>query len=157
MRSIVPTLSKSASASSATTQPIRVNAIAPHWTDTGLAPGAVLRASGAICMTPAGPARSALALMADGRYNEALVFSQALVDASGDGADGEGVVYRELDEGLLAATKAMCAGKGPSLDETMEKIVEGKGRREAGEDKEKEKEKAEVEGLEVNAGGVRKL
>ncbi|KAF9632923.1 TPP-binding enzyme conserved site [Lasiodiplodia theobromae] len=135
MRSIVPTLSKQPSPPA-----IRVNAIAPHWTDTGLAPGALLRASGAICMTPAGPARSALALMADERYNQALVFSQALVDASGDGADGEGVVYRELDEGLLAATKVMCAGRGPSLSETMEKIVEMKGK--------KEKAAAEVEGLE---------
>lgn len=146
MRSIVPTLSKQPSPPPA----IRVNAIAPHWTDTGLAPGALLRASGAICMTPAGPARSALALMADGQYNEALVFSQALVDASGDGADGEGVVYRELDEGLLAATKVMCAGRGPSLSETMEKIVEMKGKKAAAA-------AAEVEGLEVNAGGVRKL
>ncbi|KAL1645025.1 hypothetical protein SLS58_004096 [Diplodia intermedia] len=142
LRSLYPTLSKtpssSPSAAAARTplsQHIRVNAIAPQWTATGIVPGAAIRAAGAFCMPAAAPARSALYLMASGSRSGELVFSQALEGGGGGGGkeeggegqdDGEGgrVQYKEIDEGMCREAGRLCAVPGPDLMETLARMLE---------------------------------
>ena len=57
--------------------PIRINAIAPSWTDTGILTPAVLAAIGeGNCQSADVPARSATVLMADKRRHGELVYSE---------------------------------------------------------------------------------
>lgn len=57
--------------------PLRVNAIAPSWTATGIIPpGAVAAIGEAEFQLPDVPARSAVLLMADGKRHGEMVFSE---------------------------------------------------------------------------------
>lgn len=103
MRALVPHLSPKL--------PIRINAIAPSWTDTGIVPADLVRATGALVMEPPAVARSALFLMAADARNAHLLYSQALADG--------GVEYREIDEGLLKAAAALTREPGPTLQSTL--------------------------------------
>ncbi|KKY20357.1 putative short-chain dehydrogenase reductase sdr [Diplodia seriata] len=143
LRSLSPTLSKTPSSSAAAdrtgtgtgtplSQHIRVNAIAPQWTATGIVPGDAIRAAGAYCMPAAAPARSALYLMASGARSGELVFSQALegeTGGNGEGQDdGEGgrVQYKEIDEGMCGEAARLCGVPGPDLAETVVRLMEMK-------------------------------
>jgi NAD(P)-dependent dehydrogenase (short-subunit alcohol dehydrogenase family) len=59
------------------TLPIRINAIAPSWTATGIMPPGVVTAIGeAQFQSPDVPARSAVLLMADGKRHGEMVYSE---------------------------------------------------------------------------------
>jgi NAD(P)-dependent dehydrogenase (short-subunit alcohol dehydrogenase family) len=59
------------------TLPIRINAIAPSWTATGIMPpGAVAAIGEAQFQSPDVPARSAVLLMADGKRHGEMVYSE---------------------------------------------------------------------------------
>lgn len=94
MRSLVPRLQSKL--------PIRINAIAPAWVNTGIISGERIRQMGHLYMEPPDVARSALTLMADGTRNGQLIYSQATADG--------GVEYKEIDSGLIAAALALCSG-----------------------------------------------
>lgn len=68
--------------------PIRINAIAPSWTLTGLVPDDVVDKLEAEWQTPAQVAKSVAVLMADGKRQGELIYSWA----------GR---YMELEEGVL--------------------------------------------------------
>ncbi|KAL1619284.1 hypothetical protein SLS56_010174 [Neofusicoccum ribis] len=96
--------------------PIRINAIAPSWTDTGIVPGDVIRQLGCAVMEPSDVARAALHQMADGRRDAQLVYSVGL--------RGGGVAHREIDEGLRGAAGALCSDEagGPSLEAVLAEV-----------------------------------
>ncbi|EOD51813.1 putative short-chain dehydrogenase reductase sdr protein [Neofusicoccum parvum UCRNP2] len=97
--------------------PIRINAIAPSWTDTGIVPGDVIRQLGCAVMEPGDVARAALHQMADGTRDAQLVYSVGL--------RGGGVAHREIDEGLRGAAGALCSDEagGPSLEAVLAETV----------------------------------
>ncbi|OJD30394.1 short-chain dehydrogenase reductase sdr protein [Diplodia corticola] len=143
LRSLAPTLRLSPAASSL---PIRINAIAPQWTATGIVPGAAIRAAGAYCMQPADPARSALYLMASGdgahARNGALVFSQAVPRRDGssgtagdldDDDDDVVVEYKEIDDGMCREAAALCGVPGPDLGEVLVRMLEARAMRASAE------------------------
>ncbi|PGH17288.1 hypothetical protein AJ79_01171 [Helicocarpus griseus UAMH5409] len=93
--------------------PIRLNAIAPSWTDTNLTPRPILEAAGATFQTPHAVARSVAFFMSSGgdsaRHGQ-LIFSH----------DGK---YREIEEGMLEMVKVLLEpleGGGASNLEIME-------------------------------------
>ncbi|GME48532.1 short-chain dehydrogenase reductase sdr protein [Neofusicoccum parvum] len=96
--------------------PIRINAIAPSWTDTGIVPGDVIRQLGCAVMEPGDVARAALHQMADGTRDAQLVYSVGL--------RGGGVAHREIDEGLRGAAGALCSDEagGPSLEAVLAEV-----------------------------------
>lgn len=108
MRALVPHLANT---------PIRINTIAPSWTDTAVAPGARVRATGAQVLEPGDVARLTLGLMGDEGRKGLLVHSKP--KKSG------GVEHWEIDEGLRAAAEALCGGQdgGPSLEEVLVGMV----------------------------------
>lgn len=78
--------------------PVRVNAIAPSWTTTGLVPEQVVeKVAGIGTQTPVAVARSVAILMADGQRNGQLIYS----------VEGK---YSEI-EGLLLKTAADIVGE----------------------------------------------
>jgi hypothetical protein len=59
------------------TLPLRINAIAPSWTATGIVPPEALAAIGeAEFQSPDVPARSVVLLMADGKRHGEMVYSE---------------------------------------------------------------------------------
>jgi NAD(P)-dependent dehydrogenase (short-subunit alcohol dehydrogenase family) len=106
MRGTVPTLQRYHPT-------IRVNAIAPSWTATGLTPKAIVEAAGGAVQGPEVPARSVALLMADASRQGQLIYS----------VQGKLV---ELEEAVLLKSVAHCLDQygQPSEDAILCNIFE---------------------------------
>ncbi|KAE8372802.1 hypothetical protein BDV26DRAFT_285667 [Aspergillus bertholletiae] len=103
MRSLVDQLSPA----------VRVNAIAPSWTSTGLVPGDFLASLGVAVQDPGVVARSVVFLFTDSKRNGHLIYSW----------EGK---YKEIDkaEGGLLGTARKILGNPISEDEVLRKMRE---------------------------------
>lgn len=91
--------------------PIRINAISPSWTYTGLVPAELLDALGVKAQPAEIAARSALILMADEKRNGQLMHS----------ANGR---YREIEEEVfMPATLEVVGSEGPNEDEILARAL----------------------------------
>ncbi|KAL1960610.1 hypothetical protein VTO42DRAFT_7189 [Malbranchea cinnamomea] len=106
MRSLIPNIQQ-------VELPIRINAIAPSWTETGIVPRNLLEAAGAAVQSADVPAKSAVLLMADGNRQGELIYSR----------DGK---FKEVENSLLLrVAKAEIVGEGNlSEDEAIQKTKE---------------------------------
>ncbi|PGH11555.1 hypothetical protein AJ79_04813 [Helicocarpus griseus UAMH5409] len=95
--------------------PIRINAIAPSWTETGILPAVIMEQIGVKLQPPEVPARSALLLMADESRNGQLLHST------------EGKI-QEVEESVLVPTAEEIIGKDkPTEDTTLMRMLEAMG------------------------------
>lgn len=92
--------------------PVRVNAIAPSWTRTGVVPEAVMKQLGVSLQEPSAAGRAAAGLMADAARDGQMVHV----------ADGR---YREIEEAvLLPASNAIVPESGELEDTTLRKMMQ---------------------------------
>lgn len=92
--------------------PIRINATAPHWTETGLVPREIIEAAGGLVQTAEQVAPSVVVLMADQARNGQMVYS-------------EGGRFWEIEEAvLLPAADSVGVAGTLSLDQTLKKVLE---------------------------------
>lgn len=91
---------------------IRLNAISPSWTETGLVPADPIRALGVDVQSPDAVARSVVFLFADGTRHGDLIYSRG----------GEYWELNNAEGGLLANTAALL-GNSMSEDEVYRKIT----------------------------------
>lgn len=90
--------------------PIRINAITPSWTDTGLVPIKLMNAAGINVQPASAAAKSALILMADESRTGHLMHS-------------EDEKFKEIELSILIpAAKAINGNQGPSEDEAMKRV-----------------------------------
>ncbi|KAK2741217.1 hypothetical protein FQN57_005679 [Myotisia sp. PD_48] len=89
MRGMVPLLHP--------TVPIRINSLAPSWTETGIVNRLVLESVGAQVQGPEAVARSAALVMADETRHGNMIYS----------IDGK---FTEIDQGMIAAYRSMVDG-----------------------------------------------
>jgi hypothetical protein len=106
MRGIVPTLQ-------ARHPTIRINAIAPSWTATGITPKELVEAAGGAVQGPEVPARSVAVLMADTSRQGQLIYS----------VQGKLV---EVEEAVLLKSVAHCLDQygQPSEDVILSNIID---------------------------------
>ncbi|KAK5694148.1 hypothetical protein LTR97_009769 [Elasticomyces elasticus] len=102
MRGIVPNLTRLG-------LPIRINSLAPGWTETGMVPKGVVEAAGAATQSPDVVAKSAALLMASNSYQGTLIYSDR----------GK---YWEIEETMLKHV-ADITGSGEGEDVVMDKIM----------------------------------
>ena len=92
--------------------PIRINAIAPSYTNTGIVPEQVMNQLGAMTQPPDAPARTALLVMADEARNGQLLHS----------AEGK---FKEIEESVFVPMAREIIGKDkPTEDTTLMKMME---------------------------------
>ncbi|KAI7281237.1 hypothetical protein KC345_g4216 [Hortaea werneckii] len=99
MRGILPALS-------AAELPIRVNALAPDWTATGILPPQLVRILGSQIQGPEVVAEAAALCMVDQARQGQLIYSR-------------GGVHREVEEGVLMPAGREIVGKGGQGDDAM--------------------------------------
>jgi NAD(P)-dependent dehydrogenase (short-subunit alcohol dehydrogenase family) len=86
--------------------PVRINAVAPSWTRTGVIPEAIMKQLGVELQTPLAVGRAAAGLMADEKRDGHLVHVER----------GR---YKEVEEAvLLPAFKDRILGEGVELEDT---------------------------------------
>ncbi|KAI1195697.1 short chain dehydrogenase [Nemania serpens] len=91
--------------------PVRVNAVAPSWTGTGMVPEQAFNSAGVYTQTPDVVARAAALLMADESHRGHLIH----VDHG---------VYKEIDEALMLPTYRSLLHEGTTNeDESMGKVL----------------------------------
>ena len=103
MRGMVPTL-KAAGTS------VRINAVAPSWTATGLIPKPFLEKSGVAWQGPEAVARSVALLMADATRNGQLIYS----------VEGR---YKEIEEGVLLKALSDILGDEQNHDDALVQVA----------------------------------
>ncbi|KAK4543155.1 hypothetical protein LTR36_005933 [Oleoguttula mirabilis] len=103
LRGMVPNLKTSG-------LPIRINALSPSWTVTGMVPEAIVHALGAGVQTPEVVARSAVLLMADESRNGQLIYSW----------EGR---YMEIEEGKLLKAGAEIVRDAKGDDAALERLI----------------------------------
>lgn len=123
MRGLAPILGPNGTAEGV--QNIRINAIAPSWTNTGIVPGAVLeQVAGIVVQQPVAVARSVACLFADEKRHGQLIYSVAgrfseieerlLLKVGREivGENGEELVLEKLEKASLDITAqgAVAAG-----------------------------------------------
>ncbi|KAF2103454.1 NAD(P)-binding protein [Rhizodiscina lignyota] len=89
--------------------PIRMNAIAPSWTATGLVPDFVLQKAGAALQYPEPVARSVALLMADSGRNGQLIYS----------SEGR---FKEVEDAVLLKCVKEIIGEEEIQEDTLMKI-----------------------------------
>ncbi|KAK5731819.1 hypothetical protein LTR17_011031 [Elasticomyces elasticus] len=102
MRGIVPNLTRLG-------LPIRINSLAPGWTETGMVPKGVVEAAGSFTQSPDIVAKSAALLMASNSYQGTLIYSD----------QGK---YWEIENTMLKHVADM-TGSGEGEDVVMDKIM----------------------------------
>ncbi|KAK0265055.1 hypothetical protein LTR29_003443 [Friedmanniomyces endolithicus] len=100
MRGMVPNLERSG-------LPLRINALAPGWTETGMVPKGVIEAAGQATQSPDVVARSVALLMADESYQGKLIYSN----------EGK---YWEIEDAML---KTVVDIMGANDDAVMDKVM----------------------------------
>ncbi|KAK5146480.1 hypothetical protein LTR32_001938 [Rachicladosporium monterosium] len=100
MRGMVPNLERSG-------VPLRINALAPGWTETGMVPKGVIEAAGQATQSPDVVARSVALLMADEAYQGKLIYSN----------QGK---YWEIEDAML---KTVVDIMGANDDAVMDKVM----------------------------------
>ncbi|KAK5121997.1 hypothetical protein LTR85_004569 [Meristemomyces frigidus] len=103
MRGMVPNLQTSG-------LPIRINALSPSWTVTGMVPEAITHALGSGVQTPEVVARSAALLMADNARQGQLIYSW----------QGR---FMEIEEGVLMKAGAEIVGDNEGEDAAIVKLL----------------------------------
>ncbi|KAK2754505.1 hypothetical protein FQN54_006906 [Arachnomyces sp. PD_36] len=92
--------------------PIRVNAIAPSYTRTGIVPEAIMDEMGVVMQEPEAAARTALLLMADGSRHGQLIHS----------AEGK---FKEIEDSLLVPVAHEIIGRDkPTEDDVLMRMLE---------------------------------
>jgi hypothetical protein len=92
--------------------PIRINAIAPSWTKTGIVPEKVMDKLGVTPQEPEVPARAALLLMVDESRNGQLMHA----------AEGQ---FKEVEESILIPAAHEIIGKDKTPEDvTLMKMLE---------------------------------
>ncbi|ETN39066.1 uncharacterized protein HMPREF1541_05288 [Cyphellophora europaea CBS 101466] len=92
--------------------PIRINAIGPSWTRTGIVPGAMMEKLGVELQEPEDAARSALILMADSSRNGQFMHSC-------------GGRFKEIEESIFVPATLQVVGKGKHTeDDDLKRAME---------------------------------